>query len=335
MMFTKALASCLLLTLSTPVLAQDPNCNTAVASNGGRKIGIVVDSSGSMESNDPNDLRITAGKSLTSSLVTGGSHPDQVTVVDFDGSATLLYPLGDPAKAGPSFDLIDSSGGTYIAGGLETAIDELTKGQATTAGVTGIVVLTDGQDSSATLLVEQLNRAQGLGIRVSFGFLSPESEPSDPAVLAAIIATGGVFSTFQNSEALQNFVNAVITLGLTAVDNSSSERLLLPGLTIVGNVSSTATATYVYSPISGEALNFTVQALDSQSLSVKLQDKSASTDVKTESTDANGFASILYTPAVASTLELSISTTNTTTSLFSVSLGSSVNRTFNLCTPNK
>ncbi|KAG9230065.1 putative calcium-activated chloride channel regulator 4, partial [Amylocarpus encephaloides] len=316
------------------VIADDSTCGATVASNGGRRIGIVVDSSGSMGSNDPQDLRITAGKSLAASLVTTGGTPDQVTVVDFDSSAVVLYPLGSPSSAGPSFDTIDSSGGTSIYSGIELAIDELTRGNSATAGVAGVVVLTDGSDSSVKPLIEQLVRAKGLGIRVSFGFLSPDSSPSSPAVLAAILETGGVFSTFQDSLALKTFISSVVSHGLTSSDSAASGSVLLPGLTIVGNVSSAAAASYTYSAIAGEALNFTVNALSSQSLSVKLSDKTASTDVKTQATDAQGTAGILYTPAGAATLELSVTTTNATSGLFSVSLGSSVNRTFDLCTPN-
>ena len=50
-------------------------------SNGGRKIAIVLDSSGSMSYNDPNDLRITAGKALNAQLLTG-QNADLVTVVE-------------------------------------------------------------------------------------------------------------------------------------------------------------------------------------------------------------------------------------------------------------
>ncbi|EHK98274.1 putative Calcium-activated chloride channel regulator 4 [Glarea lozoyensis 74030] len=311
-MFNTKVLVTLGLLLATIVTAQDQTCGATVSSNGGRKIAIVVDSSGSMSSTDPQDLRITAGKSLAASLVTTGGSPDQVTVVDFDSSAAIIYPLGSPSGAGPSFDTIDSSGGTSIYSGIKLALDELTKGNAPTAGVAGIVVLTDGEDSSVTLLVAELVRAKGLGVRVSFGFLSPDSSPSSPSVLSAILDTGGVFSTFQDSEALKTFISSVVSHGLTSSESSASGSVLLPGLTIVGNVSSTAAASYTYSAIAGEALNFTVKALSSQSLSVKLADKGASKDIDTQSTDATGSAGILFTAAGAANLELSVSTTNAT-----------------------
>lgn len=62
--------------------APEDTCKIQLAqSNGGRKIAIVLDSSGSMYYNDPEDLRITAGKALNSQLVTG-QNADLVTVVE-------------------------------------------------------------------------------------------------------------------------------------------------------------------------------------------------------------------------------------------------------------
>lgn len=103
---------------------EEDTCQIKLAtSNGGRKIAIVLDSSGSMSWNDPSNLRIIAGKSLNSQLVpasaaSGNIKADLVTVVDFDDEAQVIYPLGDPAGADSSFDTIDSDGGTWIAGSV-------------------------------------------------------------------------------------------------------------------------------------------------------------------------------------------------------------------------
>jgi hypothetical protein len=105
-----------------------------------------------MVSSDPYDLRITAGRDLvnnwliSSKEATGTSKADLVTVINFDSSATLDYPLGDPGGANSSFNSIGVGGGTYIAGGVDMAIGELTKsGSGDTAGRSGILVFTDGE----------------------------------------------------------------------------------------------------------------------------------------------------------------------------------------------
>jgi hypothetical protein len=94
--------------------------------DGGRKIGIVIDSSGSMVDTDPNNLRIVAGEAIASSLITKAAagpngHPDLIVVIDFDDSVRVVYPLGGLASV--SFAEIDSSGGTYFAIGVQAAID--------------------------------------------------------------------------------------------------------------------------------------------------------------------------------------------------------------------
>jgi len=327
-MYKFSLLACFLLALPAQVFSQ--GCTGSITSTGGRKIGIVIDSSGSMSTTDPNNLRITAGEALAASLLP----TDRVTVIDFDDSVRIVYPLGPPA--GVSFAGIDSDGGTYIAGGVQAAIDEITKDPTdATAHVSGIVVLTDGEDSSIDDLVAQLNRAQSLGIRVSFGFLSPfaQADVQDPAVLAAILTTNGIYSTIDSAEAQANFVNLVLSHGLADVDASgSSNTLLLPGLITAGNVSaSSSPATFIYDSQAGEELNFTITAITDEEFDVTLRDKTANKDLQTASTNDTGIASLILTVTTATELELDVSTTNSTSGLFSVSLVSSVNRTISVC----
>ena len=246
-----------------------------------------------------------------------------VTVVDFDYSASVIYSLGDPA--GAKFDGIDSSGGTDIASGVEAAINELTKNKGdVTAGRSGIVVLTDGE-SSLTSTLKELQRAKQLGIRVSFGFLSENPPTSAADLLAAILDTGGVYSTITTAGAQQNFVNLVARNGLTGLDNTNSNSVLYPGLAIAGNVSSsTGPKTYTYSAKGGEKLNFTVDAVSGQTLDVTLKDAKAKKDIDTASTDQSGHAELLYTPPSAVDLALEVTTKNATTGLFTVGFNSSI-----------
>lgn len=101
------------------------------SNNGDRKVGIVIDSSGSMSEADPTDLRLAAGRSVEDWLISkkeeGTKKADLITVIHFSTTANLDYPLGDPAGANSSFDGIGALGGTFIAGGVRMAISELTK----------------------------------------------------------------------------------------------------------------------------------------------------------------------------------------------------------------
>lgn len=134
----------------------------------GRRIALVIDSSGSNSWTDPSNFRIDAAQQFNSRLTTRAKAapeevPDEVTVIDFDDSARILYPMGDPEVA--TFDGIDSFGGTDIGSGIALGIDELvrTKPPLSTGDVfaqyeenkAGLVILTDGEDFSPANQVAQ------------------------------------------------------------------------------------------------------------------------------------------------------------------------------------
>jgi Mg-chelatase subunit ChlD len=130
-----------------------PVCSglTAESNNGDRKMAIVIDSSSSMTGSDPLDLRLDAGKSILDWLIakneaSDSKKADSVTVIDFSDSANLDYGLGDPANAYDPLANITAYGGTYIASGVEMAIEQLTAGgTGDTKDRSGIVVFTDGE----------------------------------------------------------------------------------------------------------------------------------------------------------------------------------------------
>ena len=262
----------------------------------GKKIALVIDSSGSNQDTDPSNLRIAAADSFRSTLVTAAdaagaedTYADEVAVISFTTSASVIYPLGDPAKA--RFDGIGADGGTFIAGGISLGIDELTKASGPdapdasdpapdTQEKSGIIVFTDGQDSDTSALLAAIDRAGGLGMRVSFGFLSPPSNPvarrsrrgrrdinASPPLLSpssssssaltkrqdsgspptdlitSILQTGGSFSTIDSAAAQKSFIDVVIARGATNIlgTGSSYGGPLFPGVKVYGLTSTNTT----------------------------------------------------------------------------------------------
>lgn len=124
---------------------------TVSSNNGNRKVAIVIDSSGSMADNDPTDLRLVAARALNDFLISNsdGGSPDQVAVIGFDYSAYTVFGPGDPGDpaANKAIDRISSFGGTYIAGGVLQAIDEINQMSGETKERSAIVVFTDGSVS--------------------------------------------------------------------------------------------------------------------------------------------------------------------------------------------
>ncbi|KAI9771220.1 MAG: hypothetical protein M1839_002841 [Geoglossum umbratile] len=257
----------------------DNLCPTTATTCGGRKVALVIDSSGSNTVTDPHNFRVEAGKEIAQRLVStteasGKVKADQVTVVDFDDSATVVYPMGDPS--GANFTKIDSSGGTYIADGVREGVGQITGSSGGLAkDASGMVVLTDGEDSNQAELISEITKAGGLGIRVHFGFLDPSGlGTSRPSLLSAILGTGGIYSTISSAEAQKNFVNLVYLQGLTKQDNPNpnSTTGLLPGLTVARLIdSSQPPVKFTYSALSGEKLNFTVSSLSNQILTCSLR----------------------------------------------------------------
>lgn len=286
----------------------------------GRKLAIVVDSSGSNTENDPGNLRITAAAAfnagLTSAAEAGpGGRPDRSATVDFDDSARVISALGDPDAA--SFAGIDSSGGTNIGSGVNLAIGELTRDPADpTANRAGIVVLTDGEDSDRAALIAAIGRATSLGIRVSFGFLSPPTNPvtaqrshpdqvvgrhqapsPPPAdLVAAIVASGGVFSTIDSAQAQQAFVALVEARGATNLDDPNGAD---DGGPLASGVSTTAVAaaggdvdTFSFGATRGRLLTIRVRALAGQPLALVVRDVGRGSRVLSARTGADAVAAV-------------------------------------------
>ena len=321
----------------------------------GRKMALVIDSSGSNQETDPSNLRISAAQEFDATLVTEASvapdnFPDKVTVIDFDTSARVIYPLGDPASA--SFDGIDSDGGTFIAGGVALAIQELTKDATDpTEDHAGIIVFTDGQDSDISALVATIDDATNKGIRLSFGFLSPPANPvtrrtrrrstdrraralyprqsnAGPPheLLAAVLRTGGVFATIDSAEAQHSFINLVLARGPTNIDSISPNDggPLFPDIAVVALASvAQVPDIFTYHAKAGQNLTFKTEAITSGPLNVTLYDVRGSKDLNSVATNAQGASNIVYKAPSDVDLELIVTATakgGNSTGLYSVQL---------------
>lgn len=101
---------------------------------------LAIDSSGSMSSSDPDDLRKDAAKSFIDALASG----DLAGGVDFDSYVVGTQPLTGDFEAVKDFiDTIDSSGGTDIGAAVDASLDELDRGASGDLARI-IVLLTDG-----------------------------------------------------------------------------------------------------------------------------------------------------------------------------------------------
>ncbi|KAF2474431.1 uncharacterized protein BDR25DRAFT_392099 [Lindgomyces ingoldianus] len=309
-----------------------------------RKLAIVVDSSGSNSWTDPSNLRIQAARDFNAKLTTAaqagsGPYPDQVAVVDFDDSASLLYPMGDPAGAAGTFGVIDSSGGTNIGSGIAMGIDEIIKDQpGFFAKRSGIVVLTDGEDGSPANQLLQLARAKVQGIRVNYGFLSPPVNPvtkrslqkrdPSPDIISGILSTGGTFGIITSAKAQKNFINLVIARGATEVDSPVGSTLLTSGVTVTENLTPEKNShDFIYSASAGERLNFTLTVVKGTAgITGVLRNVRANENIATLNATSKAPAKTTFDASVATELELIVSAPGNVSSeiIFSVGMGTNL-----------
>ncbi|KAK0657153.1 hypothetical protein B0T16DRAFT_53178 [Cercophora newfieldiana] len=303
---------------------------SVASNNGDRKVVIVIDSSGSMSGSDPSDLRLSAGRALNDFLISnaeasGGVKADQVSVVDFSSTALTVFGPGDPGdpKANQAITDISIKGGTFIAGGVLEAIEQIKKMSGETKDRSAIVVYTDGEDSSTTRLVDAIRNATALGIRVSFGFLDQRASQQPKEVLKAVRDSKGVYATITVAEGSINYVNYVLLNGLATQDNpqGAGDRLLA-GLASTQFISGSNSVSMKYFAEQGEKANFTLVSFTSDMLDMEARMNGQSLNTTKGLRTSRKFMEV--TPPGTGDMEVVITASNSPVDgLFSVLTGSS------------
>jgi len=114
------------------------SCNSAQSVD----IALIIDSSGSMDQNDPNDLRLAAAKLLLNTMKPG----DGIAVIKFTTTATVVQPMtaiDSNNKQGieGAISAIRHEASTDIGDGIAKAAEQLSLGKS---GRKAAVLLTDG-----------------------------------------------------------------------------------------------------------------------------------------------------------------------------------------------
>jgi uncharacterized protein YegL len=126
--------------LETGEFVNDPALASTYPDVPARNLGIalIIDSSGSMSQNDPQDLRKRGAELFVDLLVPVAS----ITVIDFDSRATILADnTTDKKLLHSAIQKIDSSGGTNIGAAVKAAYDTLLSDPR---GMKSALLLTDG-----------------------------------------------------------------------------------------------------------------------------------------------------------------------------------------------
>lgn len=156
-------------------------------------VALVIDSSGSMSWNDPNNIRISASQQFADAM----KATDRISVIDFDGIAVKYLGLSsDKRDVYDALAKIDSSGATNIGAGVREALNELTANSSPSV-IRAIILLTDGQGSyNKTLTAEMASE----GIRA---FTIGLSDAVDESLLQSIAdGTNGSFMKIASADGL-------------------------------------------------------------------------------------------------------------------------------------
>lgn len=151
--------------------------------NSNLDIVLVIDSSGSMTSNDSNNLRLSVAKEFVSKL----SENDRAAIVDFDSYSTVYSGFSSSkTDLNTAIDKIDSSGGTSLTAGIRAAIDLFgSESYVNNSALKYIVMLTDGDGSYSTSLTTEAKSNNiviytiGLGSGVRESVLTSIAEGTD------------------------------------------------------------------------------------------------------------------------------------------------------------
>ena len=177
---------------------------------------LIIDSSGSMGSNDRYNKRLDAARTYLTASVPG----DYVGVVDFDSYANLVGPLqhahDNKEALTTAIETINSSGGTNIGAGIQLACDTLL---ASTSGNTekAAILLTDGNGSFSG---EDTCFADQRWPIYTFGFGSA----NDTLLRDISMRTGGEFRRLDTSSFICKFqaVRTKIASGVPGECNSDN-----------------------------------------------------------------------------------------------------------------
>lgn len=187
----------------------------------GLDVALIIDSSGSMKQNDPNDLR----KQASSFFADMFSSNDRITIVDFDNTARVYTDgVTDKAEIRAAIERIDSDGGTNVGAGLKAAFNALSTRE--NGARKGALLLTDGIGDYAG--EADLFRMQGWPV-YTIGLMGQTNEE---LLNKIAVETGGLYFKARDSAALQRLFGLISNRFVNQVLVSFTKGIVKSGQTI-------------------------------------------------------------------------------------------------------
>jgi len=176
--------------------------NSGVSVESNISLGFIIDSSGSMSSNDPQDMRKEALDMIINDRLDG---TENVFIVDFDENAKLMNSTTSSWSKSHLKNAvrgIDSSGGTNIRSGLDRMKTSM-QNKGLDYSNTAVILLSDGMDNSNYKKGTQWFSHNNIPVyTISFRGQSNETIMTEIAQL-----TGGNFMKARNAQEIFNIFN--------------------------------------------------------------------------------------------------------------------------------
>jgi len=180
---------------------------------------LVIDSSGSMSVNDPQDMRKTAAKEFVDALLPG----DQAGVIDFDTIGVVRQHLTMHFSwVKDAIDLIDADGGTNLGSGIGQSNNVLVQ-FARPATLKVAILLTDGQGPYNPVLTTQAHDAGIVIFTIGLG-----NDVDGPLLQAIADGTGGRYYAVASPEDLPEVFSRITEE--TSSDGDDTDQDGIPNL---------------------------------------------------------------------------------------------------------
>lgn len=205
----------------------------------GIDVVFVIDSSGSMSSNDGKNIRLAAAKEFVQKL----GENDRAAVIDFDDNASLYQNFtSDKTALETAINRINRSGGTNLSKGMNLAISQFTNSDYTrTDAYKYIVFLTDGDGSYSTSYTNTAKNNDiivytiGLGSGVRESLLKTIAETTGgkyyfastaerlPDIYSDVSKETIDYTTDSNNDGISDYYTQLLYDGTLALSNGSTE----------------------------------------------------------------------------------------------------------------
>jgi len=179
--YTDAVASVLNTTHGREV-AYDPPLRSDYSCSNNAEVAFIIDSSGSMEKNDPDRERVTKTKEFLAAMGSSTALASR-----FNGRGHLLSPPTWAHDVRLKIDGVGQSGGTNIADGMEVAFGNFTGFNPKVA-----ILLTDG-NSNENKIRELLEKAHAQGITIHTIGIGSEKNLNEDLLKKLAYDTGGQY----------------------------------------------------------------------------------------------------------------------------------------------